>query len=159
MVVLFIALTALNLLFLGTAMGLAYLGRGHPLGHWHVLIGALAGIVCCGVHSVVFTYFIATAKWIQHAVAVKQLNPALVAPTRSFKAQAFPAALLAIATVLAAAFSGAATDNRMLSPGWHHVLAWLALVANALVAVVEYRAIVRNGALVDRVLEQIVPEA
>src|SRR5438128_2543259 len=125
MIPLFLSLTLFNLLFLAAA---AALGYGVMLGHrdlaaYHQLAGALATFVCCGVHCVVFTYFIATAKWVQHAVSVKQLDPSLVAPTRSFKAQAFPAALLAMAVVFVTAVIGAATFSYGLRPLVHHALA------------------------------------
>src|SRR5688572_31476284 len=105
MIPLFLGLTLVNLLCLGTATALGYmsLGDGGESKGAHILAGALAALVCVGVHCVVFTYFIATAKWIQHAVLVKRLDPALVEPTRSFKLQAFPAALLAMAMVFATA--------------------------------------------------------
>ena len=156
MIPLFLGLTALNLLCLGGAAFLGYRFGGTDGGQWHRLIGAAATLVCCGVHCVVFTYFAATSKWVQHAVLVKRLDRALVAPTRSFKAQAFPAAMLAIATGLLATFSGAYTDAyRCGTGGWHHGFALAALAVNAAAAVVEYRAIVRNGKLIDRVLEGI----
>src|SRR5688500_2838385 len=97
---LFIALTTVNLLGLAAAAALGYVSRaGHAVGPWHILAGAMAALACVAVHCVVFTYFVATAKWVRHAIAVKSLDPALAAPTRSFKAQAFPAALLAMASV------------------------------------------------------------
>jgi ABC-type polysaccharide/polyol phosphate export permease len=109
------------------------------------------------VHCIVFTYFIATAKWIQHAVTVKQLDPELMAPTRSFKAQAFPAALSAMAIVCLTAFVGAATFSYALRPIYHHVMALLCLALNLVVAAIEYRAIARNAALIDRILATINP--
>jgi hypothetical protein len=88
-------------------------------------------------------------------VTVKQLDPALVAPTRSFKTQAFPAALLAMLSVFAAALLGAAAVNYGVSPTYHHVMAWLAVVINGLVAATEYRAIDRNGRLIAQILAEI----
>jgi hypothetical protein len=157
MISLFLSLTFFNLLCLAATTALGY---GVMLGHrdwagFHQLAGALAAIVCCGVHCVVFTYFIATAKWVQHAVLVKELDVSLVKPTRSFKAQAFPAALLAMAVVFVTAVVGAATFSYGLRPIVHHVLAIAAVVTNLLCGMVEYRAIVRNGALIDRILAQI----
>src|SRR5215213_9614682 len=103
MIPLFIGLTLVNLIGLGTAAVLGYAAKaGYAVGPWHVLAGALAALVCCGVHCVVFTYFAATAKWVQHAISVKRLDPALASPTRSFKRQAFPAAVVAMAAVFAA---------------------------------------------------------
>jgi hypothetical protein len=121
-----------------------------------VLAGALAALTCCAVHCVVFTYFAATGKWVRHAIVVKGLDPALAAPTRSFRAQAFPAALLAVAATFAAAVTGAGADN--FGGAWprlHHALAVGALAVNLLMAGVELRAIRRNGLLIDGVLERI----
>lgn len=157
MIPLFIGLTLVNLIGLGTAAALGYAAKaGHPVGPWHVLAGALAALVCCAVHCVVFTYFAATAKWVQHAIAVKHLDPALAAPTRSFKAQAFPAALLAMAATFAAAVMGAGADNFQGAwPRWHHAFALGSIVVNLLAAAVEYRAVSRNARLIDGVLERV----
>jgi hypothetical protein len=157
MIPLFVGLTLVNLLTFAVAGAIGYMGTrgGQDVRGWHILAGALAGIVACGVHCFVFTYFVATAKWIQHAVLVKHLDPALLAPTRSFKAQAFPAAMIAIAVSLVAVFSGAARDTQMISRTAHHAITIGAFVINILVAAVEYRAIARNGRLIDEVLAKI----
>jgi hypothetical protein len=151
MLPLFLGLTLVNLLCLSLA---TFLGFTRP-GAMHVLFGALAALVCVGVHCVVFTYFIATAKWVQHAVAVKKLDATLTAPTRSFKMQAFPAALSAMAITFIAAMLGAALDNRMGSKQWHLAAALAAVAVNVAVAIIEYRAIARNSRLIDSILEQI----
>lgn len=156
MIPLFLGLTLANLACLSLALALGYLrSAGHDLGNYHLIAGALAAIACCGVHCVVFTYFIATAKWVQHAILVKHLDPALAAPTRSFKRQAFPAALLAMATVFLTAVMGAAADNYRINPLWHHATALAMLATNVIVAAVELSAIRRNGALIDHVLARI----
>ena len=153
MIALFLGLTVVNLLFLCVTAGLGYAWRGgSDVSGLHILAGALSALVCCGVHCVVFTYFAATAKWVQHAVLVKRLDAGLVAPTRSFKAQAFPAALVAMAAVFLAAVLGAARDNYGIARGWHHTTAIAAIAVNVLVAAVEYRAIARNARLIDDVL-------
>ena len=157
MIPLFLGLTLVNLLCLGTATALGYMSladAGESKGV-HILAGALGTLVCIGVHCVVFTYFIATAKWIQHAVLVKNLDPALAEPTRSFKRQAFPAALMAMAIVFATAILGAARDNYAIPRVWHHAFAIATLGVNVIVAAVEYRAIARNGELIDAILAQI----
>ena len=153
MISLFLGLTLANLICLCTAAALGYWYGEEGAGQWHVAAGALAAIVCCAVHCVVFTYFIATAKWMQHAIAVKGLDPALATPTRSFKAQAFPAALAAIAMVFVTAVLGAAADNQYVKPLVHHLVALTMIATNVLSAIAEYRAIRNNGLLIDRVLE------
>ena len=157
MIPLFIGLTLVNVLALSAAAALGYAAKaGYAVGPSHVLAGALASLVCCGVHCVVFTYFVATAKWVQHAIAVKNLDAALAAPTRSFKAQAFPAALLAMAATFLAAVTGAGADNFGGAwPRWHHAFALGAIAVNVLAAAVELRAISRNGRLIDGVLERV----
>ena len=152
MIVLFLGLTLANFACLITTAILGYAGGASS---WHRLAGALAAIVCCGVHCVVFTYFIATGKWIEHAILIKQLDPAISLPTRTFKAVAFPAALGSITLAIATAIVGAAVDNQYLSAAWHHVLAMLLLGGNLGAAFVEYRAIRDNGLLIDTILARI----
>jgi hypothetical protein len=153
MISLFLGLTGVNLICLIITAILGYISMSRPLvADLHVLAGAMTAIACCAVHCVVFTYFIATAKWIRHAVLVKQLQPELIEPTRSFKAQAFPAAIAAIGIVFITAFCGAAVANYGLNILWHHLLALLAIAVNVLVAGIEYSAIRKNAELIDRVL-------
>lgn len=154
MIPLFLGLTLVNLLCLAVTATLGWNSvHSNPLlRQTHVLIGALSALVSVGVHCVVFTYFIATAKWAQHAVMVKKLDAALVAPTRSFKMQAFPAALLAMAATFGAAILGAALDNFMVPRNAHLTAAVIAIAVNLAVAFVEFRAIARNGRLIDSIL-------
>jgi hypothetical protein len=157
MIPLFVGLTIFNLLCLTITAFLGYgvMVLGPKMGPYHQLAGALATIACCAVHCIVFTYFVATAKWVQHAIDVKRLDPQLATPTRSFKAQAFPAALAAMAIVFLAAIGGVITFSYGVRPIWHHVLAILAIASNALVARIEYRAISRNAQLIDGILAQV----
>lgn len=156
MIPLFLGLTAVNLLCLIVTATLGYMTTaGMRVGQWHVLAGALSAITCCAVHCVVFTYFIATAKWVQHAITVKSLDADLALPTKSFKAQAMPAALLAMASVFVAAMLGAYTDSYQKSPEIHHIGAIVAIAVNALVPIAEYSAIRRNGLLIDQILGKI----
>src|SRR5262245_40505420 len=123
MISLFLGITALNLLCLSLATALGYASlHGASIGRFPILIGALATMICCAVHCIVFTYFMATSKWIQHAVSVKQLEPGLITPTKSFRMQAFPAALLAMAIVFITAIFGAARDNYGIPRIYHHAL-------------------------------------
>ena len=158
MIHLFCIATAINLLALSATAALGYgVSSGRAWSAQHQLCGVLATIVCCGVHCVVFTYFIATAKWVQHAVSVKHLDQSLVAPTKSFRAAAFPAALIAMAMVFLAAVVGAATFSYQIRPIYHHVTALLAIATNLVVALIEYRAIDRNAKLIDTILATINP--
>lgn len=156
MIPLFVGITLVNLIALAVTCAFGYaVSSGHDLGAYHQLAGVLATLACCAAHCIVFTYFIATAKWLQHAITVKQLDPALAEPTRSFKRQAFPSALIAMMSTSVAAVSGAIAFSYRIDPRWHHVVALLAFVVNLVVAFIEYRAIARNGELIDNVLKRI----
>ena len=161
MIPLFLGLTFSNLIALLLTIGMGYYAAtaSEALRGWHMLIGVMTLILCIAVHCIVFTYFMATAKWIQHAVSVKGLDAAYLGPTRSFKHQAFPAALGAILAVFIAAIFGAATDNKIAGVAWHHMLALTAFAINVAAAVVEYLAISRNGRLIDQILADLPPAA
>lgn len=156
MVLLFSVITTLNLICLIIAALLGYAGMTNPAtSQWHQLFAIFAAIVSTGVHCVVLTYFMATSKWVQHAISVKNLDAAMAAPTRSFKAQAYPAALSAVVFVFMTAFAGAATASYQIRPTTHHVLALATLAINLIAAYFELRAIQRNGHLIDGILAKI----
>ena len=70
------------------------------------------------------------------------------------------AALISFAVVwsILTAVTGAATFSGYLgSPAVHHGLAIASLVVNVVAAVIEYRAITRNGQLIDRILAEPTP--
>jgi hypothetical protein len=125
------------------------------VGPGHRLFGALAAIVCCAVHCVVFTYFVATGKWVAHAILVKGLEPKMAEPIGPLRRGAFAAALSVIALAIATAIVGAAVDNQYLSPAWHQILAIALLAGNVAAAWVEYGAIRDNGVVIDTILGQI----
>ena len=60
-----------------------------------------------------------------------------------------------MASVFAAACLGAARDALGTNAAWHHVFALCAIAVNVGGAAVEYRAIMRNGRLIDDVLARI----
>ncbi len=158
MIPLFIGLTLVNLLGLAVAGALGYMSRhGYDVRGMHVLAGALSTMLACAMHCIVFTYFIATAKWVRHAVMVKHLDDGLITPTKSFRMQAFPGALIAMASVFVTAVIGAMRDSGFypLPRIVHHSLAIGAFVINVGVAFLEYRAIARNGRLIDGILDTI----
>lgn len=157
MISLFLGLTMFNLLCLLITAGLGYgvMLHGASIGPYHQLAGVLSAIVCCAVHCIVFTYFIATSKWLLHAIDVKRLDPSIATPTRSFRAQAFPAAISAMMIVFFTAIAGVLRLSYGITPMIHHGLAIASFIVNLLVAAIEYRAIVRNGRLIDSVLLRI----
>jgi len=104
---------------------------------------------------VVFTYFVATGKWVGHAILVKQLDPKLAEPIRPLRRAAFAAALGVITLAVITAIVGAAVDNQYVSPVWHHLMAVGLLAGNLVAAAVEYRSIRDNGLVIDGILARI----
>jgi hypothetical protein len=151
MVILFLGLMLANFICLIATAIVGYAG----MAAWHRLFGALASIVCVGVHCVVFTYFIASGRWIAHAIWIKQLEPSLAAPTRPLRKAAFASALTVITLAIATAIIGAAVDNQYLAPPWHQTLAILLLAANVLAGLIQFHAIRGNGMVIDGILARI----
>jgi len=107
------------------------------------------------VHCTVFTYFIATGKWVKEAIQIRHLDPRLAVPTRKFKAKAFPAALAAMMIVFFTAILGVARLSYGISPLWHQAVALISIAVNVAVAVVEYRTIAENARLIDSILQSL----
>ncbi len=115
MIVLFLGLMLANFVFLIATAVLGYVGLSSGIGSSHRLFGALAAMVCCGVHCVVFTYFVATGKWVGHAILVKGLEPKLAEPIGPLRRAAF--AVLAGNLVAAAVEYRSIRDNGLVIDG------------------------------------------
>lgn len=157
MIPLFLGLTLFNLvcLVITGALGYQVSSGNADAAPFHQLAGVLTTVACVAVHCVVFTYFMATSKWVAHAVLVKRLDSSLALRTGRFKVRAFPAALLAMTSVFVCAVVGAATFSYRIAPTWHHVLAIASLLINVGSAVIEYFAIRDNGILIDGILDRV----
>ena len=77
-------------------------------------------VVLLGVHSIVYTYFIATAKWAGEVVRVYQLPDWFVAQAKRNKRRAFRFIMGSMTAIAITAWLGAAADTRgsAFSP-WH----------------------------------------
>ena len=162
MIYLFGGLTAANLLLLATVFTLgpgAIDAQGEPtkLYEVHLLFGVAAGLMCALVHVTVFTYFVATSKWLADAADKAALEEAqYVAPSLQRKLRAFLLAMAAFGITFVTMIAGAGGDPtmRLLWPGGiHFMLAAATLVMNLLCALGEYHLIRRQGALISRVAE------
>ena len=141
------------------ALGLGVIDLGgDPTGayQWHVLLGILAGLICAFTHVSVFTYFMATTKWLHAAADKGALDVArFVGPSLPRKRKAFAAGMGAVVLTFAAMLAGAGADPtaRPLWPGEVHLIAAaVAMAANLLAALAQYRLIVEQGRLMDDVL-------
>jgi hypothetical protein len=121
----------------------------------HLLFSLLTVVVLLGIHSIVYTYFMATGKWAKEVVRVYQLPDAYVAQAKRNKRRAFRFVMGSMTAIAVVAWLGGAADT--LGPGWsvwHLVAAAMAVAFNLGSFVVEYAAIVGHARLLMDLKDQ-----
>ena len=121
----------------------------------HLLFSLLTVVVLLGIHSIVYTYFMATGKWAKEVVRVYQLPDAYVAQAKRNKRRAFRFVMGSMTAIAIAAWLGGAADT--LGPGyatWHLVAAAMAVAFNLGSFAVEYAAIVGHARLLMDLKDQ-----
>jgi predicted MFS family arabinose efflux permease len=114
----------------------------------HLLFSLLTIIALLGIHSIVYTYFMATAKWAKEVVRVYQLPDWFIAQATKNKRRAFRFVMGSMTTIAIAAWLGGAADTRGSAYAlWHLGAVALALAFNLGSFVVEYGAIVVHARL------------
>jgi hypothetical protein len=164
----FVGLAVLNTLALGAtfAVGLFAEGRAdltaetplseaHRYFTLHLFGGLFSSLITLLVHSLVFTYFIGTGRWVQEVVKAYRLSESIWNESRGLKLKALPFILVSIALVITTATLGAATDRGMLDSTIHLALAVLALGCNLWSYVWEYQAIEANGNLITGIMAEV----
>jgi len=122
----------------------------------HFCLGLFTGIGILLVHSIIFTYFLGTGRWVKEVTLAYDLpDEPLHKTTRELKRKAFPPALFAMLSVMAAAFAG---GGRMLQ-GWpyqiHLLLAIVALLVNLWAYWVEIRSLRANDEILAGVYREV----
>jgi hypothetical protein len=160
MIPLFLGLTAANLILLTLVFGVGRfaVADGVPTGlyYFHVALGIATGMIATLTHLVVYTYFMATSRWLQAAANKANLDlNRFVVPALTRKSRALPVVMAAVAAVMLTMFSGAAADSTV-RPWWpgevHLVTGAFAIGINILCAAIEYRLIRGQGDLMDQAL-------
>ncbi|MDR3637669.1 MAG: hypothetical protein P4L84_27935 [Isosphaeraceae bacterium] len=115
----------------------------------HFLIALLTTMVTLAVHSIVYTYFLATMKWAKEVVHVYQLPEWINDQAKKNKRKAFRFVFWSITAVAVAAWLGAAAHTRagLGWPLWHLGAAALALAFNFGAFAVEYAVILSHARL------------
>jgi hypothetical protein len=114
----------------------------------HLLFSLLTVVVLLGIHSIVYTYFMATAKWAKEVVRVYQLSDGFVSQAIKNKRRAFRFVMWSMTTIAVATWLGGAADTRGSAYAlWHLGAVALALAFNLGSFVVEYGAIVAHARL------------
>lgn len=153
-----LAVTDGSLLVVTFVVGL--LASGEPRGPHaimrgvHVLVALLATMTTLAVHSIVYTYFLATGKWAQEVVRVYQLPDWINDQAKKNKRKAFRFEFWGMTLVAIAAWMGAGADTQGLNPLWHLAVAAVAVAFNFGAFVVEYAVIVTQHRLLMEVKSQ-----
>ena len=121
----------------------------------HILFSLATVVTLLGIHSIVYTYFVATGKWAKEVVHVYQLPEWISAQATKNKRRVFRFIMGSMTAIAVAAWMGAAADT--LGSGysiWHMGFAALALAFNLGSFVVEYSVIVAHVRLLTELKDQ-----
>jgi hypothetical protein len=131
----------------------------------HVLTSVAALIFGVLVHAVLLTYFMGTSRWMEEVRLAYQLDTRYSLENRRLKYRTIPPMVLAVIVLIFTIPSGALSVDAgnwtlfgvlTMSPAAaHRTYSLFAIVFNAAVNVIEYRAVRRNGELVASVLEDV----
>jgi hypothetical protein len=121
----------------------------------HLLFSLVTVIVLLGIHSIVYTYFIATGKWAKEVVAAYQLPDWINAQAKKNKRRAFRFIMWSMTAIAVTAWLGAAADTRSSSfTPWHLGFAALAIAFNLGSFIVEYGVIVSHVRLLTELKDR-----
>lgn len=156
----FLVLAVTDASLLVTTFVLGLLASGEPRGPHavlrgvHVLVALLATMATLAVHSIAYTYFLATGKWAAEVVRVYRLPEWVNHQAKKNKRKAFRFEFWGMTAVAAAAWLGAAADARGMDPVWHLVVSAVAVGFNLGAFAVEYAVIVAQHRLLSEVKER-----
>lgn len=121
----------------------------------HFLFSLFTVLALLGIHSIVYTYFMATGKWAKEVVRVYQLPDWFNTEARKNKSRAVRFVMGSMTTIAIAAWLGAAADTRGSSYSvWHLGAAAAAVAYNLGAFVVEYKLIVAHARLLMELKDQ-----
>lgn len=152
-----LAITDGTLLAVTFGLGFAATGGVRGPGSWygvHFLLGLLSTMITLLVHSIVYTYFLGTARWVKEVADVYKLPAWLHAQALKNKRRAFPFVLCGMLGLGAASWVGAGAD-RFGWPLWAHTaLSAAALAFNLAAFGFEYVVVVAQARLLLEVKAQ-----
>ena len=122
----------------------------------HFCLGLFSSIAILLVHSIIFTYFLGTGRWVKEvAIAYKLADEPLPKLTRELKREVFPAALFAMLIGIVTAAAGAGRQLEEWHWGIHLTLAFATLAINLWAFTVEFRCVSINAGVLDAVLDEV----
>jgi hypothetical protein len=131
----------------------------------HFLTGVAALVFAVLVHALVITYFMGTGRWLEETCAAYRLGDLRQIGSRNLKWRLYPAMAGSLLLLIVTGASGGAADpaSAVAFKGWgsltaahvHLAIASLALAVNVAVNIAEYVALLRNGRIVNGVLQDV----
>jgi hypothetical protein len=156
----FLVLAVADGSLLVTSFVLGLLATGEPRGPHavlrgvHLLVALLATLATLAVHSIAYTYFLATGKWAAEVVRVYQLPEWINDQAKKNKRKAFKFEFRGMALIAIVAWLGAGADTQGLNPLWHLGAASVAVAFNLGAFAAEYAVIVAQVRLMMEVKSQ-----
>ena len=153
------AVTGASLLVADFVLGFFATGEPHGPGaiarRIHVLFSLATVVMLLGIHSIVYTYFVATGKWAKEVVEAYQLPDWISTQATKNKRRAFRFIMGSMTAIAIAAWLGAAADTRGPAYAiWHLGAAAFALAYNLGSFVVEYAVIVAHVRLLTELKDR-----
>jgi hypothetical protein len=122
----------------------------------HFCLGLFTAIGILLVHSIIFTYFLGTGRWVKEVgIAYRLPDEPLPKLTRELKRKAFPPALYSMLIGIATAAAGAGRQLEEWHWTIHMTLAFVTLAINLWAFRVEYYCVSTNAAVIDAVLAEV----
>jgi 4-hydroxybenzoate polyprenyltransferase len=117
----------------------------------HILIALASSMLLLFSHCWIMFYLIGTGKAIKDAVREHGLDPAFAEETKRFKNASYPWLMLAMGLVMATFILGGGVHKGSI-PSWvHHVLFYVALLAQIYALRIEQRVLTDNERLMAEV--------
>src|SRR5262249_39994622 len=143
----FLGMAITNGTLLAVSFALGFPSSVGPKGpnNWytlHFLLGLLSTMTTLLVHSIAFTYFLGTGRWVKEVAYVSKLPGWVYAQSVKNKRKAFPFELGGMLLIGVAAWLGAGAERLGWPVWWHLWFSALALGFNLVAFAAEYAAIV-----------------
>lgn len=155
---LLLQLTVSNLLLLTIVIVWGhFLGRDSSWARQFDVLAGMAGLFSLTVHSIIYTYFIASGKFVQSAIEEHgYTDRSAQQRAKSYKLKAFRYGFMAIVFTTVAMmlhfWSSLSAGEGAIWRGWAAIGAYLALLMSLYAAKVEWKYIGANSVLSDEIL-------
>ena len=143
-----------------TSFVLGLIASGEPRGPHavmrgvHLLVSLVTTMATLAVHSIAYTYFLATGKWAAEVVRVYQLPTWVNDQAKKNKRKAFQFEFWGMTLIAIAAWLGAGSDVQSVNPLWHLGASAVAVAFNLGAFAAEYVVITAQVRLLLEVKAQ-----